>query len=77
MINGTSLSSHIKNEVRISADETLKLAKTYTDSEIQKLKFDDTVESKQFVTAVSETDGKITVQKAELVSSDIPTIEEA
>lgn len=77
IVNGSSLSDHIKNEVRISADEAIILAKAYTDTEIQKLDVDDTAVAKQFVTAVSETDGKIHVQRAALVPTDIPTISES
>ena len=76
IVNGSSLNDHIKNEVRISADEAIRLAKAYADSEIQKLDVDDTAVDKKFVTAVSEADGKIVVQRAELVSTDIPTISE-
>ena len=76
IVNGSSLSDHIKNEVRISADEAIRLANTYTDTEIQKLDVDDTAVAKQFVTAVSEADGKIHVQRAALISTDIPTISE-
>ena len=76
IVNGSSLSDHIKNEVRISADEAIRLAKAYADSEIQKLDVDDTPVTKQFVIAVSEADGKIVVQRAALVSTDIPTISE-
>ena len=76
IVNGSSLSDHIKSEVRISADEAIKTAKAYTDTEIQKLDVDDTAVAKQFVTAVSEADGKIHVQRAALISTDIPTISE-
>ena len=76
VINGTSLSDHIKNEVRISADEAVNLAKAYTDAEIKKLDVEDIAVEHSFVTTVREEDGKISVQRAALVSSDIPTIEE-
>ena len=76
IVNGSSLSDHIKSEVRLSTDEAIRLANTYTDTEIQKLDVDDIAVAKQFVTAVSEADGKMHVQRAALISTDIPTISE-
>lgn len=55
--------------------------KSYVDGEIAKvtkvetLDYTDTAESGQFVTAVSQTDGIITVSRAALAASDIPEIE--
>lgn len=59
------------------ADALLKLAeaKEYTDDEIAKLSAVDTAIDGQFVTAVSEADGKITVTRAALTSADIPELE--
>ena len=65
-------------------------AKTYTDGKIadevtarneaisaaiKTLDVTDTAEAHKFVTAVSETDGKITVTRSALVSADIPALE--
>lgn len=44
-------------------------------AEVQKLDVEDTAVEKQFVTAVSEADGKITVTRAALKATDIPNIE--
>ena len=57
-----------------SAASALADAKTYVGTEIGKLKFDDTAVAKKFVSAVSETDGKITVERRELVVDDIPNL---
>jgi len=46
-------------------------------SAIEDLDAPDTAVEKQFVTAVSETDGKISVSRAALKASDIPTIEQS
>ena len=46
-------------------------------SAIEDLDVTDTAVEKQFVTAVSETDGKISVSRAALKASDIPTIEQS
>ena len=54
--------------------------KSYVDGKISKitkvetLDVSDTAETGKFVTAVSQTDGKITVSRAALVASDIPEI---
>lgn len=60
---------------------TLTSAKSYADTKVQTAingldKADSAVE-KQFVTAVSETDGVITVSRAALKATDIPTIEQS
>lgn len=47
-----------------AADTAETNAKAYTDTEIGKLDYTDTAVEGQFVTAVSETDGKITVTRA-------------
>lgn len=57
-----------------SATSALANAKTYVGEEIGKLKVEDTAVAKQFVSAVSETGGKITVARRELVADDIPEI---
>ena len=55
--------------------------KSYVDGEISKitkvetLDVSDTAQAGQFVTAVSQTDGIITVSRAALVANDIPEIE--
>lgn len=56
------------------ADDALSAAKEYTNTEIGKLDYTDKPAAHQFVTEVSETDGKIAVQRAALVSEDIPTV---
>lgn len=53
-----------------SIKKALKDAKDYTDDEIKKLDVTDSVSSGTFVTAVSETDGKISVSRATISSSD-------
>lgn len=60
---------------------TLTSAKSYADTKVQTAingldKADSAVE-KKFVTAVSETDGVITVSRAALKATDIPTIEQS
>lgn len=49
-------------------------AKTYVGTEIGKLDVEDTAVAKQFVSAVSETDGKITVERRALVADDVPEL---
>lgn len=57
-----------------SAASALSDAKTYVGTEIGKLKAEDTAVAKQFVSAVSETDGKITVERRALVADDVPEL---
>lgn len=57
-----------------SAASALADAKTYVGTEIGKLKADDTAVAKQFVSAVSEAGGKITVERRELVADDVPEL---
>ena len=57
-----------------SAASALADAKTYVGTEIGKLKAEDTAVAKQFVSAVSETDGKITVERRALVADDVPEL---
>ena len=57
-----------------SAASALADAKTYVGEEIGKLKVEDTAVAKKFVSAVSETGGKITVERRELVADDVPEL---
>ena len=57
-----------------SAASALADAKTYVGTEIGKLKVDDTAVEKQFVSAVSEAGGKITVERRALVADDVPEL---
>lgn len=57
-----------------SAASALADAKTYVGKEIGKLKVDDTAVTKQFVSAVSETGGKITVERRALLAEDVPEL---
>ncbi len=57
-----------------SAASALNDAKTYVGTEIGKLDVDDSAVAKQFVSAVSETDGKITVTRRALIADDVPEL---
>lgn len=57
-----------------SAASALADAKTYVGEEIGKLKADDTAVAKQFVSAVSEAGGKITVERRALLAEDVPEL---
>ena len=57
-----------------SAASALDDAKTYVGTEIGKLDVDDAAVAKQFVSAVSETDGKITVTRRALIADDVPEL---
>lgn len=57
-----------------SAASALADAKTYVGEEIGKLNADDTAVAKQFVSAVSEAGGKITVKRRALLAEDVPEI---
>lgn len=57
-----------------SAASALTDAKTYVGTEIGKLDVEDTAVAKQFVSAVSETDGKITVERRALLADDVPEL---
>lgn len=57
-----------------SAASALDNAKTYVGTEIGKLDVKDAAVAKKLVSAVSETDGKITVTRRELVADDIPEL---
>ena len=72
--------SDLSTAISTGDANTLKSAKEYADgkvlSAIQDLDKADTAVEKQFVTAVSETDGIITVSRAALKATDIPVIEQ-
>ena len=57
-----------------SAASALANAKTYVGTEIGKLVLNDTAEAKKLVSAVKQENGKITVDRRELVADDIPEI---
>lgn len=57
-----------------SSASALADAKTYVGTEIGKLKVDDTAVAKQFVSAVSEAGGKITVERRALLAEDVPEL---
>ena len=57
-----------------SAASALSDAKAYVGTEIGKLEVTDTAVAKKLVSAVSETNGKITVTRRELVADDIPEL---
>lgn len=57
-----------------SAASALADAKTYVGDEIGKLNADDTAVAKQFVSAVSEAGGKITVERRALLAEDVPEL---
>ena len=57
-----------------SASSALADAKTYVGEEIGKLDVEDAAVAKQFVSAVSETDGKITVERRALLAEDVPEL---
>ena len=57
-----------------SAASALANAKTYVSEEISKLDVEDAAVAKQFVSAVSETDGKITVERRALLAEDVPEL---
>lgn len=58
-----------------SAASALADAKTYVGTEIGKLDVTDTAVAKQFVSAVSEADGKITVERRALLAEDVPELD--
>ena len=57
-----------------SAASALADAKTYVGTEIGKLVLNDTAETKKLVSAVKQENGKITVERRELVADDVPEI---
>lgn len=58
----------LKNEIKTQIQNTLTSANTYTNEEIAKLDVPDSPVDNNFVTSVSESDGKITVQRAAVAS---------
>ena len=59
----------LRTELETQIQNTLTSANTYTDEEIAKLDVTDSPVDNNFVTSVSESDGKITVQRAAVSSS--------
>ena len=59
----------LRDEIKTQIQNTLTSANTYTDKEIAKLDVGDSPVDNNFVTSVSESDGKITVQRAAVSSS--------
>lgn len=57
-----------------SAASALADAKTYVGTEIGKLVLNDTAETKKLVSAVKQENGKITVERRELVADDVPEL---
>ena len=57
-----------------SAASALADAKTYVGEEIGKLVLNDTAEAKKLVSAVKQENGKITVERRELVADDVPEL---
>ena len=72
--------AEIDQAIGDGSEGALTDAKAYTDAQlkakIESLDKADTAVEKQFVTAVSETDGVITVARAALKATDIPVIEQ-
>lgn len=60
--------NNLRKEIETQIQNTLTSANTYTDKEIAKLDVDDSPVDNNFVTSVSESDGKITVQRAAVAS---------
>lgn len=58
----------LRKEIETQIQNTLASANTYTDKEIAKLDVDDSPVDNNFVTSVSETDGKIEVTRAAVAS---------
>lgn len=57
-----------------SAASALADAKTYVGTEIGKLVLNDTAEAKKLVSAVKQENGKITVERRELLADDVPEL---
>lgn len=60
--------NNLRKEIETQIQNTLTSANTHTNEEIAKLDVDDSPVDNNFVTSVSETDGKITVQRAAVAS---------
>lgn len=75
--NLTAANKHSDNnlvEAKNYSDKNLETAKTYTNTKIEELDYIDEAISQNFVTAVSEENGKIKVTRASLVANDIPSL---
>ena len=73
---GTVTKTMLDSDVQASLDAADAAAGGITTA-IEALDVTDTAVEKQFVTAVSETDGKVVVSRAALTAADIPTIEQS
>lgn len=62
------------NAINSTKTGILAQSKEYTDTQIKGLDFTDTAISNQFVTSVSQTDGKISIERTLLTSNDIPKL---
>lgn len=60
--------NNLRKEIETQIQNTLTSANTYTNEEIAKLDVPDSPVDNNFVTSVSESDGKITVQRAAVAS---------
>ena len=60
--------NRLRDEIKTQINNTLTSANTHTNEEIAKLDVDDSPVDNNFVTSVSESDGKITVQRAAVAS---------
>lgn len=60
--------NNLRKEIETQINNTLTSANTYTNEEIAKLDVLDSLVDNNFVTSVSESDGKITVQRAAVAS---------
>lgn len=60
--------NNLRKEIETQIQNTLTSANIYTNEEIAKLDVDDSPVDNNFVTSVSESDGKITVQRAAVAS---------
>ena len=60
--------NNLRKEIETQIQNTLTSANTYTNNEIAKLDVPDSPVDNNFVTSVSESDGKITVQRAAVAS---------
>ena len=61
--------NNLRKDIETQIQNTLTSANTHTNEEIAKLDVDDSPVDNNFVTSVSESDGKITVQRAAVSSS--------
>ena len=61
--------NNLRKEIETQIQNTLTSANTYTDKQIAKLDVTDTATENNFVTSVSETEGKIEVTRAAVAST--------